>query len=91
MLSFNSRYSFYSLIIVIKSARLISIFINALDILISMLFNLLLANIRILLCFFFSFRGVFNKFFTIPVKIENATLELALSIPAGATVTVKND
>ena len=56
-----------------------------------MLFNLLLANIRILLCFFFLFRGVFNNFFTIPVKIENATLELALSIPTGATITVKND
>ena len=49
--------------------------------LLSMLFNLLLANITILLCFFFLFRIVFNNFFTIPVEMENASLKLALVIP----------
>ena len=56
-----------------------------------MLFNLLLANITILLCFFFLFHVVLNSFFTIPVKIENERLKLALVIPTGAPITVAND
>ena len=32
-----------------------------------------------------------TAFFTIAVKIENATLELALAIPTGAPITVAND
>ena len=56
-----------------------------------MLFNLLLANITILLCFFFLFRVVFNNFFTIPVVIENEKLKFALTIPTGAPITVAND
>ena len=56
-----------------------------------MLFNLLLANITILLCFFFLLLVVFNSFFTIPVQIENARLKLALVIPTGAPITVAND
>ena len=56
-----------------------------------MLFNLLLANITILLCFFFLFHVVLNSFFTIPVKIENERLKLALVIPTGAPTTVAND
>ena len=56
-----------------------------------MLFNLLLANITILLCFFFLFRVIFNNFFTIPVVIQNAKLALALAIPAGGPITVAND
>ena len=56
-----------------------------------MLFNLLLANIAILLCFFFLFLVVFNSFFTIPVEIENARLKLALTIPTGAPMAVAND
>ena len=56
-----------------------------------MLFNLFLANITILLCFFFLFIGVFDSFFTIPVKIENARLKLAFTVPTGAPVTVAND
>ena len=70
---------------------LISLFINASDILISILFNLLLANITILLCFFFLFLVVFNSFFMIPVEIENTRLKLALAIPTGAPITVVND
>ena len=56
-----------------------------------MLFNLLLANITILLCFFFLFLVVFNRFFTILVEIEKARLKIALAIPTGAPTTVAND
>ena len=55
-----------------------------------MLFNLLLATITILLCFFL-FLIVFKNFFTNPVVIENARLQLALIIPTGAPITVAND
>ena len=55
-----------------------------------MLFNLLLANITILLCFFFLFLVVFNSFFIIPLQIENARLKLALAIPTGAPIAVAN-
>ena len=63
---------------------------HASDILLSMLFNLLLANITIFLCFFFLFLVLFNSFFTIPAKIKNARLKLALAIPTGAPATVTN-
>ena len=56
-----------------------------------MLFNLLLANITILLCFFFLFLVAFNNFFTSPVHNENARLRLALAIPTGIPITVVND
>ena len=56
----------------------------------STLFNLFLANITILLCCFFLFRVVLNKFLTIPVVIENGKLKLALAIPIGAPITVAN-
>ena len=68
-----------------------SLFINASDILLSMLFNLLLAGITILLYFFFLFLVVFNSFFTIPAEIENARLKTALTIPTGTSITVEND
>ena len=61
-------------------------FINASDILLSMLFNLLLANTTILLCFFFLFLVVFNRFFTIPVEIENAR-----QMQENAPIAVVND
>ena len=54
-----------------------------------MLFNLPLANITILLCFFLLFLVVFNSFFMIPVEIENERLKLA--IPTGAPIAVTND
>ena len=56
-----------------------------------MLFNLLLASIIILLCFFFLFRVVFNSFFTIPVNNENVRLILPLAISTGVPITVAND
>ena len=54
-------------------------------------FNLLLAKIKILLCFFFLFYVIFNTFFTIPAVIENVKLKLAFAIPTGAPITVVND
>ena len=54
-------------------------------------FAFILANITILLCFFFLFLVVFNSFLTIPVVIENARLQLVLIIPTGAPITVAND
>ena len=56
-----------------------------------MLFDLLLENILILLCFFFCFVLFFNYFFTIPVEIENARLKLALAILTGTPITAAND
>ena len=56
-----------------------------------MIFNLLLANITILLCFFFLFLIVFKSFFTNPDVIENVRPQLAPIIPAGAPITVAND
>ena len=55
-----------------------------------MLFNLLLANITILLCFFVLFRVVFGNFFKTPVDIENARLKLAFVFPADP-ITLAND
>ena len=52
-----------------------------------MLFDLLLASITILSCFFFVFLVVFNSFFT----IENARLKLALIIPTDAPMIVADD
>ena len=56
-----------------------------------MLFNLLLARIIILLCFFFLFLIVFNNHFTNPDVIENVKLQLAPIIPAGTPITLAND
>ena len=58
------------------------------NILLSILFNLLLANVTVLLCFFFLFLIAFNNFFTSPVHNENARHGLALVIPIGAPITV---
>ena len=92
MLSFSSLYFFSSSIIVVKSSCLVSLFIKALDILLSMLFNLLLASITILLCFFFFYFLLFwIVFFTILVEIDNPRLKLALTIATGAPITVEND
>ena len=56
-----------------------------------MLFNLFLASLLTLLCFFFLFLIVFKKLFTNPDVIENVKLQLAPIISAGAPVTVAND
>ena len=57
----------------------------------SMLFNLLLANITVLLCFFSYFLLFLTVFLTISVEIKNARLKLVLAIPTGAQITVAND
>ena len=69
----------------------ISFFINDSDISLSILFNLLLANIIIFYFFFFLFRDVLNNFLTIPVEIQNSWLKLALAVPTGASITIAND
>ena len=56
-----------------------------------MIFNLLLASITILMCFFFLFLVVFKNVFTSPVVIENARLQLALISPTSSPITVGND
>ena len=59
-----------------------------------MLFNLLLANITILLCFFFLFLVVFSCYYFFllsPVDNEHARLRLGLAISTGVPITVAND
>ena len=88
---FQLSIFFSSLRIVMKSSWLIPLFINASDILLSMLFNLLLGSITTLLCFCLLFLIVFKNFFTNPVAIENPRLKLALIIPTGAPIAAAND
>ena len=56
--------------------------VNARDIKVSMLFNLLLASITISLCLFFYFLVTFNSFYIIPVAKENVKVKLARAVPA---------
>ena len=56
-----------------------------------MLFNLRLAKIKILLCFFFLFLAVFNSFLKIPQEIGNARLKPALALSSCPPMTVAND
>ena len=56
-----------------------------------MLFNLLLANITILLRFFFLFLIVYKNLFTNPDVIENVRPQLGPIIPAGAPITLASD
>ena len=56
-----------------------------------MLFNLLLARITILLCFFLFFLVIYKNLLTNHVVTENARLQLALIIPTGSPITVVND
>ena len=53
-----------------------------------MLSSLLLANIRVLSCFFFL---LLVNFFTIPVVKEKIKLKLALVIPTGAPRTLADE
>ena len=56
-----------------------------------MLLSLLLANIRILSCFFFFFLVIFNNFLIIPVVKEKIKVRLALAIPTGAPIIPVNE
>ena len=58
---------------------------------ISMLLSLLLANIRILSCFFFLFLVIFSNFLTIHVVREKNKVRLALAIPTGAPTILVNE
>ena len=62
--------------------------VSACDTKVSMLLSLLLANIRILSCFFFFFLVIFNNFLTIPVVKEKIKVKLALAIPTGAPTSL---
>ena len=68
-----------------------SMSINVWGINVSMLLSLLLANIRILLCFFFLFLAIFSNFLTIPVVRKKIKVRLGLSIPIGAPTIVVNE
>ena len=57
----------------------------------SILLSLLLANIRILSCFFFLFLVIFSNFLTIPVVREKIKVKLALAIPTGAPTILVNE
>ena len=63
---------------------------NTCDIKVSMLLNLLLANIGILSCFFFFFLVVLSKFLMLPVVKETIKVKLALVIPAGTPMILVN-
>ena len=65
--------------------------INVGDINVSMLLSLLLANIRILSCFFFLFLVIFSNFLTTPVVREKIKVRLALAIPTGAPTILVNE
>ena len=52
-----------------------------------MIFSLLLANIRILSCFFF----LLSNFLIIPVVREKIKVKLALALPTGAPATLVNE
>ena len=65
--------------------------ISAGDNKVSMLLNLLLANIRILSCFFFWFLVTLSNFLIIPVVKENTIVNPALAIPTGAPTTVSRE
>ena len=58
---------------------------------VSILLSLLLANIRILLCFFFLFLVIFSNFLTITVGKKTIKVTLALAIPIGAPTTLVNE
>ena len=53
-----------------------------------MLLSLLLANIKILSCFFFLFLFMLSNFLIIPVVREKIKVKLALAILAGAPTTL---
>ena len=56
-----------------------------------MLLSLLLANIRILSCFFFLFLVIFSNYLTIPVVRENFRVKLARAIPTGAPIILVSE
>ena len=64
--------------------------ISAWNINVSVLLSLLLANIRILSCFFFVFLVMLSNFLIIPLVREKIRVKLALAILTGAPTTLVN-
>ena len=90
--SFIFSYLSFSLKITINSSWLIYVSISAWETKVSTLLSLLLANTRILSCFFFLFLVMLNNFLTIPVVKEKIKVKLALAIWTGApTMLILND
>ena len=58
---------------------------------VSILLNLLSANISTLSCLSFLFLVIFSNFLMIPVAREKAKVKLALAIPSGAPIVVVNE
>ena len=56
-----------------------------------MLFSLLLANIKILPCFFFLFLVIFSNVLAIPVIREKIRVKLAIAIPTGTPIILVNE
>ena len=56
-----------------------------------MLLSLLLANIRVLSCFFFLFLVMLNNFLIIPAIREKTKVKLALAIRTGTPTTLLNE
>ena len=56
-----------------------------------MLSSLLLANIRVLSCFFFLFLVMLSNFLIIPLVREKIKVKLALVIPTGAPTTLVSE
>ena len=65
--------------------------INACDTKLLMLLSLVLANIRILSCFFFLFLVVPGNFLMIPVVREKIKVKHVLAITTGAPTTLVNE
>ena len=65
--------------------------IDSCDTKVSKLLSLLLANLRILSCFFSLFLDIFSNFLTIPVAREKNKVRLALAIPTGAQTILMNE
>ena len=58
---------------------------------VSILLNLLSANISTLSCLSFLFLVIFSNFLMIPVAREKIKVKLALAIPTGAPIVVVNE
>ena len=74
-----------------NSSWLISKSVNARDIKVSIIFNLLLAKAIISLCFFFFFLVIFNNFLTTPVVTVNIKVKDAPAISTGIPTIVACD
>ena len=91
--TFSSIFSkkIFSFKITLNSSLLICMSISAWDTKVSMLLSLLLANIRILSCFFFLLLVMLSNFLIIPVVTRKIKIRLALAIPTGAPAKLTDE